>query len=385
MLLVRCSIYDASLLQPAPQEAGAGDASSPSTDAAADGGVDPCAHVRIPGPPSTEDGAANIDVVLAASFIRVLPSGVISLPHPAPPTGLDLDNTCTCPSQETCKPRAAITQCDGEGGTDDSTGELFTGFAALSASFNDDQLNANLRGGASTVLFRIKSYNGGQNDKQITFIVYTSRGLSRPDPGDAGTDGAAAPPQYDGTDVWTVDPSSLLGGTNVDAGPSCEGNDNACVPLYADTQAYVSNGVLVAHVDFPITVGSAGNQLVLAISAATLFAKLVPDGATYRIDDGQIAGRFNSGGLLTALGMATDPIGKASALCNDAVLYQNIKSRVCNATDIMTHPLDDNTGKGCDALSIAVSFSASKGHLGPLFSKPAGSDECDAGWKDDCL
>ncbi len=382
-VLVRCSIYDASLLLPAPQEAGA-DSSTPTSDAGADGAIDPCAHARVPAPPAADDGSGNVDLLLAASFIRVLPRGTIALPHPVEPSGLDLDNTCTCPGPETCKALTGMAHCDADGGADDSTGAVFLGFAALAPDFNDDHLNTTLRAGNSTVLFRVKSYNGGLNDKQVTFIVYTSRGLSRPDPGDAGSDGAPPPPKYDGTDVWTIDPSSLLGGVTVDGGPSCEGNDNVCVPLFADTQAYVKDGVLVSHVDFPITIGSGGNELVLTISAATLYAKLIPDGATFRIDDGQIGGRFNAGGLLTALGVSADPIGKASALCNDQALYQNIKARVCGAADIMTHPLDDSTGKACDALSIAVSFSASAGHLGPVFTKPPNSDPCDAGWKDDC-
>jgi hypothetical protein len=240
-----------------------------------------------------------------------------------------------------------------------------------------------VRAGQSTVLFRIKSYNGGQNDKQVTFIVYTSRGLYH-DPDAGKPEAGLPPPQYDGTDVWTVDPSSLLGGASVDGGATCEGNDNICVPIYADTQAYVKDGVLVAHVDFPITVGPDGSALVLTISAAAMYAKLVPDGPGFRIDDGQIAGRFNSGGLLTALGVSADPIGKKGALCNNTLVYSNVKSRVCAAADIMTHPLDDNTGKSCDALSIAVSFSASAGHLGPPFSKGGADEPCGAGWKDDC-
>lgn len=385
VILVRCSIYDASLLLPASQEAGSGDAVAPTNDgAAADGSVDPCAHVHAPLQPTTEDGTGDVDMVLAASYIRVLPSGTISLPHPALPMGLDLDNTCTCPGPETCKGLSGTPHCDGDGGTDNSTGGVFTSFAALTSDFSDDALNASLRAGASTVLFRVKGYNGGQNDKQVTFIVYTSRGLYRGPPSDAGTDDAASPPQYDGTDIWSIDPSSLLGGSSVDAGMSCEGNDTVCVPLYADTEAYVKDGELVAHVDFPITIGPAGTSLVLTISAATLHAKLIPDGASFRIDDGQIAGRFNAGGMITALGVSTDPVTKKGALCNNQIVYQNIKARVCNAADIMTHPIDDNTGKACDALSIAISFSASPGHLGPLQGKGQGGDACDAGWKDDC-
>jgi hypothetical protein len=377
--LVRCAIYDGSLLLSAPAEGGS--PSEAGTEAGlADARVDAdtCAHAHAPPPPTTEDGSGNMDMVLAASFIRILPKGTISAQHPVLPQGLDLDDTCTCPAPESCKPPSATPHCDGDGGTDDSTGDLFEGFAALSSEFTDEKLNANVTSGGATVLFRIRNYNGGPNDKKVTVVVYSSRGLpNNPDGGDIT-------PLRNGTDVWTVDPSSLLGGTSVDGGASCEGNDNVCIPVYADADAYVTGGTLVAHLDFPITVGGAGNQIVLNISASTLFARLIPEGASFRIDDGQVAGRWNTGGMLTALGKASDPLVAGGTLCNNAPLYQNVKARVCAAADIMTRPTDDNSGKGCNALSIGVSFTASPGHLGPIYSKPAAPDPCDAGWKDDC-
>ena len=380
VLLARCAIYDSSLLLSAPGDAAA-DVVTPDAAGVLDAGVDadPCAHAHAPPSPTNEDGTADMDVVLAATFIRILPVGTIAFPHPAPPTGLDLDNRCSCPAPESCKPRGTTRHCDGDGGADDSAGELFAGFAALSSTFTDDSLNAGLRAGQFSVLFRIRSYNGGKNDKQVTTVVYSAKGLVN-----NADSGVSPAPAFDGSDSWLIDPSSLLGGSSVDAGTSCEGKDSLCIPLFADTQSYVKDGVLVAHVDFPITVGAAGGQIVLSISAGTILAKLIVEGGSLRIDEGQVAGRWNAGSLLTTLGESSDPIVKGNVLCKNAVLYQNLKSRVCNAADLMTRPTDDSTGKVCDALSVAATFSASPAHLGPIYSKPSDAPACGPSWKDDC-
>jgi hypothetical protein len=380
--IAACAIYDASLLLPANGNAtsDAGEGGAP--DAAnADGGLFGCMGKHAPPKPTTEDGTADLDLVLAGHRLRFLPAGTATFDHPAAPTGLDLDSVCTCPGPESCMPLSNAMHCDGEGGTDDSVGDIFQTFALVAPDkFSDDAFNTDIAGGYGTIIFRVRSYNGGKNDKQVTLIVYASNGL------DGIQDGGKPPyvPKADGTDVWTLDPSSLLGGTSVDGGTTCEGNDNICVPFYADTEAYVSDGVLVAHLDFPISVGSSDSILVVKLSDTIVTATLLEDAGTFHIDEGQVAGRWNTVAFLSAISTLKDPFNKNQDLCGDSGTYANIKDRACKGSDLMSDPAADNTGQPCDALSIAVSFSAMPAHLGPIFDSPSKPSTCGPGWKDDC-
>jgi hypothetical protein len=365
-----------------PATDAASDASSNATlDAGGDGGAPTCAHAHVPPPPTTEDGALDLDFVLAANRLRVFPTGAVPFAHPGPPTGFDLDGVCTCPGPESCTPIGAQRHCDGDGGTDDSTGTIFTTFETLApTSFSDDAFNRLVTKGVGNIMLRVRSYNGGANDKQVTAIVYLSAGL------DGIQDGGVPPhpPFADGTDVWTIDPSSLLGGGTVDGGPSCEGNDNVCVPLYVDTEAYVSNGVLVAHVDFPLRAGVGSDSIVIKVSDGVFAGPLIKgDGGTFRIEEGQIGGRWHTSDMLAALANVRDPFDQNSFLCGDASTYLNAKQIVCKASDLMASPTEDNTGQQCDALSLAMSFDDVPAHIGPIYAAPALPTSC-AGWKDDC-
>jgi hypothetical protein len=375
--LSTCAIYDPSLLLPAPIDASTDAGADVALDAGADVVTDPCQHTSPPLPPTTEDGTGDVDFVLAVSYLRLLPQGTANVAHPHVPVGFDLDHTCTCPAPETCVPRATTQHCDGDGGADNSAGAVFQTFALLDSNFSDDGINQGLGSGAYTLLLRVKSYNGGQNDKQVTFIVYSSHGTN------GVQDGGRTQPLHDGTDVWTIDPTSLLGGVAVDGGATCEGNDNVCVPFFADTQAYVSNGTLVAHLDFPIIVGAGNAQLLVTLTSCEIAAPIVFDGKSYRLDEAQLGGRWGTGGLLTALQTATDPLGPGH-LCGDSGAYQNIKQRICAAADITTNAARDNSGQRCDALSVAIAFSASAAHLGPIFQNPPGGAPCGVDYQDDC-
>jgi hypothetical protein len=376
-----CALYDGSLLLPAAPDASNGEGGvdpGAADSGSADAFVDPCAHISPPPPPAADDGNGDVDVVLAVGYLRLLPNGTATVNHPHAPTGFDLDHTCTCPSQESCTPRDTERHCDADGGADYSANGIFNTFVLIDPVFTDDHLNDVLRKGLYTILFRIKSYNGGRNDKQVSAIVYISNGMN------GGPDGGATAPKYDGTDVWSIDPSSLVGGASLDGGATCEGNDNICIPFFADTQAYVSNGVLVAHIDFPLVFSAGTSQIKVALSGTEIAAPLLFDGSHYRIDEGQLGGRWSTGGLLTALQGAADPLSPGDFLCGSSATYLNLKAKICSAADINADPSKDDTAAKCDALSLAVSFSATPAHLGAIFANPPGPQPCGATYKDDC-
>jgi hypothetical protein len=379
--LAACALYDSSLLLPATDTASDAGADADHDADSADSGAATCGHLQVPSRPTQEDGTLDLDFVLAASRLRVFPTGAVGFVHPGPPIGFDLDGVCTCPGPESCTPIGGQRHCDGDGGTDDSTGNIFATFGTLApATFSDDAFNALAAKGIANLLLRVRSYNGGLDDKQVTAIVYVSAGL------DGIQDGGLPPhlPLDDGTDVWTIDPSSLLGGATVDGGPSCEGNDNVCVPLYADTEAYVSNGVLVAHVDFPLTAGAGTDTIVIKVSGGVIAAPLIKgDGGRYYVEEGQLGGRWHTADMLSALSNVKDPFDVNGNLCGDASTYLNAKQIVCKASDVTAIPAADNTGQPCDALSLAMSFSDVPAHLGPIYAAVPRPTQC-PNWKDDC-
>ena len=378
-----CAIYDRSLLLPVTSEkddSGAADGSAADSSvgdsAASDAG---CQLLQPPPPPATEDGTDNVDVTFAMSAFRLVPGGTASVNHPRAPLPMDIDQRCTCPGPPSCTSPAGKQSCDADGGGDDATGDMWATFASLSPSqFNDDALNAGLRLGYNGLLVRLRQYNGGKNDTQVTLIGYES----------AGTVGVenkmAAIPRYDGTDVWTVDPASLVGGSGVDAGAGCEGNDTICLPLIYDTKAYVSNGVVVGHISVPVTAGGASTKLRVALTDVVLVAPLIADGKSYRVDEGQFAGRWALPDFLDTLQSVPDPVDGMQGLCGASPTYANVKQIACDKRDVMSAQIKDNMGAQCNALSITVSMSAVQAHLGPIFKPAPLAQRCGAGYTDSC-
>ena len=374
-----CGIYDTSLLLPAPADSGSPvvEAGGPS-DAGAD--ADTCMHVGPPAPPMKDDGTEDLDIVFAGSDVRMSRSGSATIP--APPTGVDLDGLCTCPQREACTPLTNMKHCDTDGGADDGIGTMFDTFSALAPDlFSDKALAAPGKAGNRNVLFRVKSWNGSKNDTQVTFIAYGSNGLAV----HQEVDGAAITPKNDGTDVWLIDPASLLGGGGLEAGVSCEGMDSECVPLFADTAAYVSNGVLVAHMDFPLAFGAGDSTLVIKLHRSLITATLTreADGGVH-VDDGQVVGRWATSALLTAMSALPDPLVLGAHLCGDAGTYVNLKQVICAQADLESDPANDGTTKPCDALSAAIGFAAVQARLGYVLAVPPDTSACGPDYMDDC-
>ncbi len=377
-----CTIYDKSLLLALPTEGDdGGTTDGGTTDGAIEAGTPEagCQLFAPPSPPAANDGSGNVDVLFAMSAFRLVPDGTASVNHPRAPVPIDIDQRCTCPGAASCTSPAAKPDCDVDGGGDDATGDLWSTFATLAPSqFNDDSLNTGLRLGYNGTLFRVRNYNGSNNDTQVTLIAYES-------PGTVGVETKmAASPKYDGTDVWTVNPASLVGGIGVDAGAGCEGNDTICLPLVYDTKAYVSNGTLVAHISLTVTAGDVNTRLRVALSDVVLVAPLIFDGKSYRVDEGQFAGRWALPDFLGALQSVPDPLDGTQGLCGASTTYGNVKQMGCEKRDVMSAQAKDNTGAQCNALSLTVSFSAVQAHLGPVFQPPPPAERCGAGYSDSC-
>ncbi len=349
-----CAIYDSSLLLP---DAG-GDA--PVVSDAGDGGST-CAHLLPPPRPAADDPSdADVTIINVIQYVDFgLDGGVY---------GYDLDRTCTCPDPESCVPSpTAKPHCDGEGGTDNAGGALIATFAALSPMFDPTGSNAVLQSGRGSLLVRVTNYNGKANDTSVHVDVFISNGTVPLD--DAGNN---PPPSHDGGDLWSVDPASVVG------------TPPPYVASHEDTAAYVSEGVIVGTVDFPLGLGLL-NPDFLQLHGAYVTATVVQTPQGLALHQGLISGRWDTRNLLTGLEAVKDPFDKTQYLCGTDPTYQALKVQICQAADITRLVQNDNTGAPCDAISLALSFTAEPALLGGVLApnKPLPTP-CGTSYSDQC-
>ncbi len=204
--------------------------------------------------------------------------------------------------------------------------------------------------------------------------IYVSNGTQG-----AGTDAGPAVPKWDGNDLWTIDPASLLGGTIGTSGP---------VPVVAyDLNAYVSDYTLVGNIsDMPLAIGaSTGEGLItIDLTGGLVMAKLEPLGNTFQVTSGIVAGRWETRKLLTAMQVLHDPFDFDASLCGTDTIYQILKGRICGLQDIATNVLDDGKGAPCNALSLSFGFTSLPAKYGSVFAPPSSGFGCGASWTDQC-
>ncbi len=361
-----CSVYDASLLEP-------GDGGGPDAqqDAGPQGDGDTCGHVQWPARPDHDDpsDAGDIEFYNALSFLD-FGAGDAGAPNAF---GFDLDGICTCPGPESCKPvsDAGPKHCDQEGGVDNSGASLVAQFSSASF-FDQGYINQQLAAGLFGALMRVRGYNGQANDTKVELSVYTSNGTEGAQYGDASV------PKGDGTDRWTVDPDSLLGGTILDGGEP--------VPKQAyDLNAYVSNYYLVGNLNVPLSIGAANGEglVTVDLTGSVVVAKLEPYQGSFRTT-GVMAGRWSTKKLLTTMQVLNDPLLIGQHLCGSDPTYQALKPKICSFADITSNVQDDGKNAPCDAISMAFSFKATPATFGSVFAKPDSGTPCGPQWTDDC-
>ena len=363
-------MYDASLLL----DGGSDAASDVAPEGGGEGG-DGCNHARWPARPLADDDASvqNLEVYNALSFLDFgLTDGGTAK---GATMGYDLDSICTCPGIDSCNPFGdSGTQCDTEGGIDNSAGALLQEFSGATNFFDQNYINNQLGAGIFGALFRVRNYNGQANDTKVELSIYVSNGT------EGAQTGNPAVPKGDGTDQWTIDPKSLLGGTIMpDGGP---------VPNEAyDLNAYVSNYYLVGNIsNMPLAIGAATGEglITIDLTGAIVVAKLEAVGNTFRATQGIVTGRWESKKLLTSLQVLHDPFDFDAALCGTDQIYGLLKTKICGLQDISSNVLDDGKGAPCNALSLAFAFQSVPATYGSVFAPDASTFGCGPLWNDQC-
>ncbi len=371
---VGCGIYEPSLLLPGTPETGPDvvvEAGGPDADGAVavDAGPSACPEVFPPAAPTADDPSDASDQTFVIA-LHTLDLGLDFDGGTPPPIGYDLDLVYTCcdGGAESCKAASTgATHCDETSGRDNSGELLLASLASLdSAQFNDTTITARLQEGFYSILIQVLHYNGQPNDSQVTAAMYASDGIQPV--------GDSAPPaKWDGTDEWTLDNAFVV---SPDASPP--------LPNHFDGNAYVAGGMLVMHVNFPISLGTSGTgSLSISLTSGVVTGTIVPGAGTYHLTNGVIAGRWNISDLLGALQSLDLTFGGTSqALCRGTATYSFIKQQICAHADIMTDPTADKTGATCDALSVGFSFTADPALMGEVVSPGIKSSVCGDGGDD---
>jgi hypothetical protein len=367
------------LLLPTHEKDDPSDAGSPQTRTESD----PCVHALPPGPPgaSASDGGA-------ISFVAAMKTFGVG----RQPLGFDLDGVCTChdagpgreAGPEACRPPQAATHCDDDNGRDFS-GDQFLGeyLEQLLVNTTDQgDVDTRIDAGILSFIFEVKGY-AGRDGQNVSFGLYDSSGLY--EAVDGGPD-ASGPiiktrsPSWDGGDGWALD-CAQSEATCPDTGDISHGDVS---PGFVDRAAYVNGGQLVAHL--PVVVLGLGFT-DLRITNALVVAKVVPVSGGYGLD-GQIAGRIALHDMFRTVaavhqGARTDNKYYCGRLPS---FVTGVRPVICAALDLPSEPRLDGTGTTCDAVSIAIAFTAFPAKIQYRLDRdpiPRGC-EGDAAIPDDC-
>jgi hypothetical protein len=353
-----CTVYDRTLLLDAD--------ASPSSDASAD--VFVCNAATYPSRPDGEEAGVDAGELTFAVQRFVFPTsdgGVTA-------RGYDIDRTCTCPGASSCvPPKGSSVYCDDDAGRDNSGGQLLTTFTSFATSYNPDKLNQRIQAGEFDLLVRVRNYNGLADDTSVEAALYLSNGT------DPQGDGGAPTPKFDGTDTWTVDPRSLLGGVAPPYIPQ---------PNSVDTSAYVRGGVLVAslaNADIEFAAGAGLASLKVNMTGVVVVGRLVKEGNVWALREGTLTGRWAARKFLTSIQSIKVPLTN-EYLCGDSGTYASIKALVCKNLDIVSSAQNDNTNAPCDALSLAIGYEAVQARFGNVKAGAGQLQPCGATWTDDC-
>jgi hypothetical protein len=331
-------------------------------DAPPDVERDPRCPVRWPAPPASDDGAGDgstpDDLELAAETLDL---------DVAPDLGLDLDARCTCPDGPSCEPRSGRSdlQCDESGGRDIMANKFLQSWVALGeTALSQDSLRGDLAHGRAGSMMRIHNYNGLANDKFV-IVEFFGRVWIPP------VNGVEEMTKLDGSDVWSPYKNSIVG---------------ANTAIEQDIAAYVSDHVLVAKlvqatIALRPNTGANDNAVIVELHDAVLTGTLVVGDRGFRLESGQLAGRWSAHRALVAFGDLADSTG---FLCGNHPFAAILQSQVCDNLDIMTERANDNTGATCDAMSLAIGFAAGPAHVGLAADPPHVDNNCPAGWNPTC-
>ena len=357
---ISCSVYDPALLlrdagtqtSDADSDANTNRDAEPidgePADVAEDTMVDPCMPRQAPARPDVPDSPGGEEYVFAMRTVILDQRDDVWAE-----VGYDLDGFCTTTTvrDSECTPPPGVDNVpndDEDGGLSQGIDNTFgkvvlSGLLLLDADYQILADEGLLRGRASMIL-RVQDWNGEDDDAAVTVSVGHSVRMERADEDPL--------PQWDGDDTWFVADADYVDG-NVDQ------------PRIVSDRAYINNRVVVAPlpnrsaINFPTGEGI----LPALLTEAFIIGTISEDGS--ELLDAAVVGRWS----LTDLAMAFT----ATGLCPGTEDRTLIDLRSREAADVVSMRGRDGV---CDALSLAVGFTAGRARFGGLDSPPMLPPRC---------
>lgn len=339
---------------------------------------DPCPHA-LPPPPPLADDDPGVEKQLPSFYVALSEFHLLARDDAGAVTGFDLDGVCTCDKRPATAHEGGAScigpvTCDLDGGIDNGSSTLFDMFGTIVPDLDQAaNINKHISFGETGTLLAISQYNGRANDKAVNVGFIVSNGID--DGSGCGTNDGGPPPYppgWCGNDIWTVDPTGVIG-------------EQAPYAAALSAPAYVTNHTLVIKDPtsyFEVPFGDLRLRLYSPIVVATIVPvdangnprdpnapPPAPNDRYYRLEDGRLAGRMAASTVLAASGAlrqpgSSAPDAAAKYLC-ESTAFPILRSALCGARDIASSSQVDFDEKAtCDALSATSSFRAQPALVG---------------------
>lgn len=293
--------------------------------------ADTCRSAHVPPRPAESSDNSSEGVLLAAI-------NSLSLVHSdaaAPSFGLDLDHHCTCPGPPSCVSRVDAASCDGDGGVDNATENLFRALLNSGVAVDDNSVREGISAGLYGIVFRLVGYSGAPDDPHVRFELLNAVSVN-----DGGR------PSFDGNDSWLLDEQTY----------------HLDLSAFNDLDAYVAGGVLVASIPklvpkllLPYLPGRPA-LVDLEIDEAVVVAKVSrTSSGGLVLSEGQVVGRASTPSWLLQI--------QRTGRCADDPSFGSAQALICAYRDIARRSADDDKGRPCESISFAIGFEASPARI----------------------
>ena len=218
----------------------------------------------------------------------------------------------------------------------------------------EDAVTAAVKDGSFTLIIKIDNFTTEDNAKAPAF-VYVANDFK---------DKMSVPTFAAGETGWKIVDGSLEDGATI------------AKPKLTFPTGYIAGGYWVSG-DF----GTGRINLNISLSGADISLPIDSGVITFKTDgsDGTIAGAMN----VKALEEALTPVAKRFGICPGNATYEQVISTLTQSADLVSGaPKLQDTSKTCDAISIALGFTAkpvgdhSTAPIKKSSTEPAGPDEC---------
>lgn len=332
-----------------------------------------CTALGIPDKPAPADAGEDAPGTVHMA-VKLLDFGI---DKSVAAVGFNLDRTCS-PTIATSSCATAIDEATfekygrdkDERGLDNSGFGLLGYLSYLGSAFAPVSINDRLATGEFGVVLRVANWNGTNEDDDVIVEVFPAIGVWKDV--DSGAPAPGGKPTFTTDDQWMRDRRFQ---NVVDAS------------RIKSASAWVTGGKLVASfqsVTLAVTVPDDKKPLDVIMQEAYLTGNLVADGASWKLADGVVGGRWRTSDILNQVRTiyVKDTAGlKNVVLCDPGLpfnVYGAVKKEVCDGRDLRSTSREDGKGLPCDSFSTGLKIDTyAVAEPGPFADLPAVAARCE--------